>query len=322
VNSPSATSRPSVSARRHAPSPEGRESLGTILLAFGINLAIAVGKLGTALISGSSALLAESAHSFADAGNSVILLVADRRGARPSDRAHPLGHGREAYFWALLASVGVFLAGGALSVLEGIRALLRPEPIDSYVLAYVVLTVSLVLESISLWRAHRQLRDEAGDLSRDLLEHVSLTSDPVTRAVFFEDSAAVVGNVIAIAGLALHQITGSPIPDAIAAIVIGAGLAVVAYELAGRNHDFLVGEKAPEDFRNRIREVVAGHEGVEGVPELLTMFLGPRKVHVLGRVELADALSGPQVEALLRTIERDVRDASEVVTRVDLVPTG
>jgi cation diffusion facilitator family transporter len=301
---------------------EGHESLGTILVALGVNFAIAVGKLVTGLITGSSALLAEAAHSFADTGNSVILLVADRRGSRPADRAHPLGYGREAYFWALLASVGVFLTGGALSVVEGIRAWLRPEPVVSYLLAYAVLTISLVLESVSLWRAHRQLQKEAGTLSRDLLEHVSLTSDPVTRAVFFEDSAAVAGNVVAIAGVALHQITGSSTFDAVAAIVIGLGLAVVAYELAGRNHDFLVGEEAPEDFRDRIRDVVAEHDGVEGVPELLTMFLGPRKVHVLGRVELADALSEPQVEDLLRAIERDVRGTSDVVARVDLVPTG
>jgi cation diffusion facilitator family transporter len=306
----------------HTLGAQGRESLGTILIALGINLVIAVGKLFTALISGSSALLAESAHSFADTGNSVILLVADRRGARPPDGTHPLGHGREAYFWALLASVGVFLTGGALSVLEGVRGWLRPGPIDSYVLAYAVLTVSLLLESISLWRAHRQLREEAGNLSRDFLEHVELTSDPVTRAVFFEDSAAVAGNVIAIVGVALHQATGSAVPDAAAAIVIGVGLAVVAYELAGRNRDFLVGEEAPEDFRNRIRDVVASHDGVENVPELLTMFLGPRRVHVLGRVELADALSEPEVTSLLRTIERDVRDTSDVVARVDLVPTG
>lgn len=308
--------------RRRSREPDERESLSTILVALAINLVIALGKLVTALVSGSSALLAESAHSFADTGNSAILLVADRRGARPPDRTHPLGHGREAYFWALLASVGVFLAGGAVSVLEGVRGLIHASPIDSYLLAYSVLVVALVLECVSLWRAHAQLREEAGSLRRDLIEHISLTSDPVARAVFFEDAAAVLGDLVAIVGVALHQITGSHVPDAVCAIVIGVGLALVAYQLAGRNRDFLVGVEAPPEFRERIRDLVADHEGVQDVSELLATFVGPRRVHVIGRVDLDETLSEPEVERVLRRIEDDVKDASDVVARVDLVPTG
>ena len=300
----------------------GSESRTTVWVAIAANLGIALTKTAAAIITGSSALFAEAAHAFADTGNGVILLVAERRGSRPPDERHPLGHGADAYFWALLASLGVFLTGGVLSIMDGIDGLVNHPGVSSFPVAYIVLVVALVLESVSWWRVHRQLRDEARDLQRDVLDHVAATSDPVTRAVFAEDSAAVIGNIVALVGIALHQATGSSIPDAVAAIVIGIGLGVVAFVLAARNRAFLVGEQAPQALRDRLDQTLREIDGVDGVNELLVTFIGPRQVHVLADIDVRDDLSGGEVEELVRTGEDTLRASSDVVARVDLVTSG
>lgn len=298
------------------------ETTTTLVVAILANLAIALVKLLAAIITGSSAMFAEAAHAFADTGNGSILFLASRRGDRPADAEHPLGHGREAYFWALLASVGVFLTGGLLSIAEGVRGLMRSEDVHPYAIAYGVLVAALVLESVSLWRVHRQLRAEAVSLQRELLDHVSATSDPVTRAVFAEDVAAVVGNLVAIVGVALHQITGSPTPDGAAAIVIGMGLAIVAYVLAGRNRRFLVGEEAPQELKRRLSTRLVHVHGIEDVDELIVTFVGPRRVQVMARVGIDDRLNGGEVESMIRESERALADVSDAVQRVDIVARG
>jgi cation diffusion facilitator family transporter len=228
--------------RRLAPSGE---STTTVVIALLANLGIAIAKLVAALISGSSAMLAESFHALADTGNEVILFVAQRSSARPPDERHPLGHGRAAYFWALIAALGVFVTGALLSIRDGVLELLHPAETTSFLVAYIVLAISLVLESTSLARAYRQIRQEANELKRDFTEHFKLSSDPIARAVLAEDAAAVAGNLIAGTGIALRQLTGSGIPDGVAALLIGAVLAYVAYELARRNADFLIGRRPP-----------------------------------------------------------------------------
>src|SRR5215471_11967714 len=190
--------------------PGGSESLTTVLVAFVANVLIALAKSAAAVVTGSASLVAEAAHSWADAGNEIFLLVADRRSHRPSDPAHPFGHGREAYVWSLFAAVGLFVAGAAVSVTHGIQELIHPQPAERFLVGYVVLAVSFVLEGISFLQSVRQARSEAESLQRDLIEHVMVTSDPTLRAVFAEDSAALTGLVIAAAGLAAHQLTGSP----------------------------------------------------------------------------------------------------------------
>src|SRR5262249_13881649 len=155
----------------------------------------AIAKTVAATITGSASILAEAAHSWADTGNQVFLLVANRRSRRPPDDAHPLGHGREAYVWALLAAVGLFVAGAVLSVTHGVQETLRREPATDFVVGYVVLAVSFVLEGISFLRSVRQAKPAAQLLERDLIEEVLATSDPTLRAVFAEDAAALIGLV-------------------------------------------------------------------------------------------------------------------------------
>src|SRR6266478_1517749 len=201
--------------------PGGSESVTTVLVALGANVLIAVAKSAAAVVTGSASLVAEAAHSWADSGNEIFLMIANRRARRPPDRAHPLGHGREAYVWSLFAALGVFVAGGAVSVTRGIQELIHPQPAERFVVGYVVLAVSFVLEGISFLQSVRQARSEAQPLQRDVIEHVMATSDPTLRAVFAEDSAALTGLVIAAAGLGAHQLTGSAVPDAAGSILVG-----------------------------------------------------------------------------------------------------
>ncbi len=150
--------------RRRQPGAGGSESLVTVIVAFGANLLIAVAKSIAAAVTGSASLLAEAAHSWADAGNEVFLLVANRRSVRPADPQHPFGHGREAYVWSLFAALGLFVAGSAISVTHGVQELINPEPASNFLVGYVVLAVSFVLEGISFSQSIRQAKPEAASL--------------------------------------------------------------------------------------------------------------------------------------------------------------
>ena len=244
------------------PDPGGSESLITVLVAFGVNVLIAVAKSAAAVLTGSASMLAEAAHSWADAGNEVFLLIANRRSRRPPDPAHPFGHGREAYVWSLFAALGLFVAGAAVSITHGIQELITPEPASDFLVGYVVLAVSFVLEAHlvpAVGPAGQAARRES--MQRDLIEHVLATSDPTLRAVFAEDSAALVGLVIAAAGLGAHELTGSPVPDAIGSILVGVLLGVVAIVLINRNRRFLVGQEADPRVR---AATIAGPAGRAG----------------------------------------------------------
>ena len=304
------------------PRQGGGESATTVMVALAANLAIAVAKLAAAILSGSSAMLAEAFHAMADTGNELVLLLAQRHSQRPADQDHPLGHGRAAYFWALIAALGVFVTGALLSIRQGVLELMHPGESASFLVAYLVLTISLALESASLVRAYRQLREEASDLQREFAEHVRLSSDPIARAVFAEDAAAVAGNVIAAAGIGLRQLTGSCVPDAVAALLIGLILGYVALELARRNADFLIGRRGPASIEANIRRSVLAQPGVTGITELLVTFLGPRQLRVLTRVDIDDRLSGAEVKSLTAEIEDALIRSSPYIARVDVVPDG
>jgi cation diffusion facilitator family transporter len=266
-------------------------------------------------------MFAEAFHAFADSGNEVLLLIAQRRSGHPPDEQHPLGHGRAAYFWALIASLGVFAIGALLSVHQGIRDFVYPERTSSFRVAYVVLVVSFLLDGLSL-QARRQLMNEARSLMRTFLEHLEISSDPVARAVFAEDAAALVGNLIALTGVALHQLTGSSVPDGIAAIMIGLLLGFVAFRLAARNGDILIGGQASAVLRARIELVIAAQPGILAVTELLVTFIGPRQAWVVARVAIDQGLSGAGVQSLVRSVESILQHQSPFITRVDLVPHG
>jgi cation diffusion facilitator family transporter len=281
----------------------GSESVTTVLVAFGVNVLVAVAKSAAALITGSASLLAEAAHSWADAGNEIFLMIANRRSRRPADRAHPFGHGREAYVWSMFAALGLFVAGATVSVTHGIQELLRPEPAGHFAVGYIVLAVSFVLEAVSFLQSVRQARPEAQSMQRDLIEHVLATSDPTLRAVVAEDSAALAGLLIASASLAAHQLTGSPTPDAVGSIVIGLLLAVTALVLINRNRQFLIGQEADPRVRVAAIEALLDAPEVARVTYLRLEIVGPRMILVIGDVDLTGDDAESHLAVRLRALE-------------------
>jgi cation diffusion facilitator family transporter len=283
--------------------PAGSESLVTVVVAFAANLVIALAKTLAAAVTGSASLVAEAAHSWADTGNEVFLLIANRRSVRPADPQHPLGYGREAYVWSLFAALGLFVAGAAVSVTRGVQELISPEPADDYLIGYIVLAVSFLLEGVSFARSIRQAKPEAASMDRDLIQHVLVTSDPTLRAVFAEDAAALAGLVLAAGGLALHQLTGSATPDATGSILVGVLLGVVAVVLINRNRRFLVGQEADPRVRAATVQALMALPEVSRVTYLRLEVVGPRLVSVVGDVDLTGDDTESHVAVRLRALE-------------------
>jgi cation diffusion facilitator family transporter len=296
--------------------PGGSESGTTVLVALGANVLVAVAKSVAAIVTGSASILAEAAHSWADAGNEVFLLIAHRRSRRPPDLAHPFGHGREAYVWSLFAALGLFVAGAAVSVTRGVQELIRPEPAGHFAVGYVVLAVSFVLEGISFLQSIRQAKPEAESMQRDLIEHVLATSDPTLRAVFAEDAAALTGLLIAVVGLAAHQLTGSPIPDAAGSILIGVLLAITAIVLINLNRRFLIGQEADPRMRAATIQALLDAPEVARVTYLRLEIVGPRMVSVIGDVDLTADNAESHLAIRLRALEARISASPAVAGAV------
>jgi len=296
----------------------GGESTLTVLVAFGANFAIAIAKTAAAAVSGSASMLAEAAHSWADTGNEVFLMIANRRSARPPDPRRPLGYGREAYVWSLLAAVGLFVVGAAVSIWHGVSELIGGEQASGrdYLLAYAVLAISFVLEGISFLQAFRQLRGEAHRLERDLFTHALETSDPTVRGVFAEDAAALLGIVIATAGIAMHELTGAAAWDAIGSILVGVLLGVVAVLLIDRNRRFLTGEPGSADLREAAIARVQQLPDVATVRYLRLEFIGPRQLFLVASVDLTGDDAESSVARRLRRLEQEVETFPYVVDAV------
>lgn len=253
----------------------GSESTFTVVLAFAANLLIAIAKSVAAVITGSASMVAEAAHSWADAGNEVFLLFADRRSQRPRDARHPMGYGREAYIWSMFAAFGLFTAGAVVSIMHGVQGLFDPEPAGDFLIAYIVLAISFVLEGISFSQAFRQARKAAQVMQMRTLEHVANSSNPTLRAVFAEDAAALIGLLIAFLGILLHQLTGSPVPDAIGSIAVGLLLGVIAVVLIDRNRRFLVGQSVSAEVEELAVELLLRRAEIDRVSYIHLEFVAP-----------------------------------------------
>jgi cation diffusion facilitator family transporter len=296
-------------------------SLGTVLVAGTANLAIAAAKIVAGALTGSSAMLAEGAHSVADTVNQLFLLTALTRSKKPADVQHPFGYGMERYFWSLLAAVGIFVLGAGFSVYEGIHSLMHREPVEALVVAYVVLGFSFVFEGTSWLKAVLQLRREAGERQVGILEHLLTTPDPTVKTVAFEDTAAVLGIGLAAAGITLHAVTGSGVWDGIASILIGVLLIGVAVSLGSSSKRNLIGESVPERIRQGLTRVINESAGVDVVVELLTMRLGPDDVLVAARVDVDDGASGGDLERIADDVETRIKESYPEVRHVFLDPT-
>jgi cation diffusion facilitator family transporter len=290
------------------PAKKVNQSLLTVLVAFGANLLIAIAKTVAAVLTASASMLAEAAHSWADTGNEIFLLVADRRSDRGRDGSHPMGFGREAYVWSMIAAFGLFTAGAIVSIYHGIQELLHPEEATDFVVAYVVLGISFILEGVSFRQALVQARRTARDVRRGVLWFVFNTSNPTLRAVFAEDAAALIGILIAVGGIGLHQLTGSAVPDAVGSILVGVLLGVVAVVLIDRNRRFLVGEMVRPEVRAEVLRRLLGRPDVDRITYLHLEFVGPGRLYLVAAVDM----SGDDVEhdlaVRLRRVERELED--------------
>ena len=287
-------------------------SLLTVLVAFMANLLIAVAKSVAAAITSSASMLAEAAHSWADAGNEIFLLIADRRSDRGRDSGHPMGFGREAYVWSMFAAFGLFTAGAVVSIWHGIRQLMEPAEASNFFVAYIVLAIAFVLEGISFTQAMIQARRLAAVQDRSIPSFVLNTSNPTLRAVFAEDAAALIGITIAFAGIALHQITGSVMPDAVGSILVGVLLAVVAVFLIDRNRRFLVGEVVRPEVRQRVLRDLLERSDIDRITYLHLEYVGPGRLYLVASVDMAGDDVEHSLAVRLRQVERELEQQEHI----------
>jgi cation diffusion facilitator family transporter len=295
-------------------------SFGSVVTALAANTAIATAKGTAAALTGSPALLAETLHTLADAGNEVFLWVALRRSRRPPDATHPLGYGPERYYWALLAAVGTFVVGGTLSVWEGVNALIEPPALETFWVGVVVLVIALSLDSVSRAVARRQLRREAAERGVTIRQLLRESPDPTVVTVYLEDSVDVLGAALALVALVLHEATGSAVPDALATIVIGLMLGYVAVRLLSRNRQLLSNQAIPDRYMAQLRERLSATDGVDGVARLDAIYLGPGEVLVAADVRMDPALTGDDVAEALARIRDDAARDLPVIARLYLTP--
>jgi len=288
------------------------QSLLTVLIAFLANVLIAIAKSVAAVITSSASMVAEAAHSWADAGNEIFLLIADRRSERGRDSEHPMGFGREAYVWSMFAAFGLFTAGAVVSIWHGVQQLIEPEEASNFLVAYVVLGIAFVLEGVSFTQATLQARRMAAQLDRSVKDYILNTSNPTLRAVFAEDAAALIGITIATIGIALHQVTGSATPDAIGSILVGLLLAVVAVFLIDRNRRFLVGEEVRPEVRQDVLRKLLDRPDIDRITYLHLEFVGPGRLYLVASVDMAGDDVEHSLAVRLRQVERELEEHENI----------
>jgi cation diffusion facilitator family transporter len=297
------------------------ESTATVLVAGAANLGIAVAKAAGGLISGSSAMLSEAAHSFADTITEILLLTALKRSEKPADDSHPLGYGRERYIWSMFASVATFVGGAVFSVTDGVYTLVHGEKLGDPLISYLVLAVAFLLEGSSLLKGVRQARGQAERHDVAVMTFLKHTPDTAVKAVVMEDSAALIGLALAGAGLLGGQLTGSGVWDGIASLGIGALLAWVAFVLGQANATMLIGRSIPAHMEREVEQILLSLPDVEAVLDLVTIMEGPNDVLVAAKVDFRNEATAEAVEWTCEDAERRLRERFPAVGRVFLDPT-
>jgi cation diffusion facilitator family transporter len=281
------------------------------------NSAIAVLKFAVAALSGSAAMLAEGFHSTADSGNQLMLLIGLARAKRPADDKHPFGYGKELYFWAFVVAVSIFVVGAALSIYEGINKILHPEPVKSLLLPLIVLGLAMVFEAYPWWIAYTEAKKiKKGKGLYGYMDMAIRSKNPTVMVVLFEDTAALIGLMIAAVGITVAYTTRIAIFDAIASMVIGAVLLLLAVFLAWETKELLIGESAARRDREKIHQTICSMPEIRHCGRLLTMHLGPDDILVNIDVEFVDGLATDELEAAIDRIESRVKEAVPAVTRI------
>jgi cation diffusion facilitator family transporter len=282
------------------------------------NLLVAATKLLAALWTSSSAMMSEAVHSFVDCGNELLLLYGLRRAAQPADAHHPLGYGRELYFWSFIVALLIFALGAVISIYEGIDHVRHPEPISAPGVSYVVLALALVFESVSWVISLRQFRATKGALR--YFEAFRKSKDPASFMVLFEDSAAIVGLLIAVVGTFLAVRLHQPRFDGIASILIGLVLAFVSFLLTAESKSLLIGERADQGLSDSVLRIAGSQRAVTRANGVLTMQLAPDQIVAALSLDFEDALSAREVEEAVADIERKVCAAHPDVVALFVKP--
>ncbi|MDB4965739.1 MAG: putative transport protein [Myxococcales bacterium] len=304
------------------PESSGHGGMRVVVAALAVNTLIAIFKFIASYFSRSSAMLAEACHSLADTANQIFLLIGMRKSARPADREHPFGYGPETYFWAFMVALCIFSVGGGFSVHEGVEKILhRNDPgheIGDPRWAYIVLSVSVLLESYSFAVAMKEFRHiRAGRGVRRTLKE---TRDPTVMTVLFEDLAALFGLFVALAGIYLSRVTGNVVWDGIASIVVGLALGGVAFMLARDTKSLLIGQSVNDVDEAKIRAIVTANRDVVELVHLRTMHMAPEEVIAAIKVRFIGNLDTRTLEMRINEIEAALREAVPHLRRIYIEP--
>ncbi len=286
----------------------------TIVAAVLGNLAIAVTKFVAAAITGSSAMLSEAIHSLVDTGNGLLLLLGMRLSRRPPDEKHPFGYGSEVYFWTLIVGILIFGLGGGISAYEGILHLRHPPEISDPTANYIVIGIAVVFEGITWVFALRTFLHVKG--STAFWQEIRGSKDPTTFAVLFEDSAALLGLLIAFLGIYLGERWQIPRLDAVASILIGLLLAGVAAILIFETRGLLIGESADPKTIADIRKMALSDPGVDRIGRPLTLHFGPNEVLLNLDIQFQDSLSSDDIEAAVDRLEKQIREKHPEIKQI------
>lgn len=278
------------------------------------NFLISITKFVAAGITGSSAMLSEGIHSVVDTGNQVLLLNGLKKAQKPPDKYFPFGYGKEIYFWSFIVAILIFALGAGISIYQGIIHLLHPRPITTPYINYIVIGLAIIFESFAWYFAFKEFTKSKGKWS--YLTAVHRAKDPSVFVVLFEDSAALIGLVVAFLGIFLWQITGIVYFDGAASIVIGLILAGTATWLAYETKGLLIGESANESTILGIRQLASGYEYVEHVNEVLTLHMGPDFILVNISLDFMDEATADEIELTVEKLDEDIKSSYAEVKRV------
>ena len=278
------------------------------------NSMIAVTKFAAAIHTGSSAMMSEGIHSLVDTGNQVLLLYGIKRSNKPASPDFPFGHGKEIYFWSFVVAMLIFALGGTVSIYKGWQHLFHPTSISNFFINYAVLGFAIVFEGAALWVAFKEFNLSRG--SRSIIRAITRGKDPTLFVVVFEDTAALLGLLVAFGGLVAYQITGNPVYDALASIGIGVVLIFTALILALESKSLLIGESADPEVVSAIEELLDGHDSVSAVNEVATLHMGPEFIVVTVSIDVNDTLAGGQTERTVTRLTRQIKATDPRIQRV------
>jgi cation diffusion facilitator family transporter len=278
------------------------------------NCLIAISKVVAAVMTGSSAMLSEAVHSVADTGNEILLLYGLRRAKMPADNQFPFGHGKEIYFWSFVVAMVLFAGGAGLSMYKGIDHLVSPVPVKNPYVNYAVIGLAIVFEGISWYIALTEFGKSKG--AWGYIRAIHRGKDPSVFIVLMEDSAAIIGLVIAFLGIVISDITENPVYDAAGAVMIGLILAGTALLLASETKSLLIGESANKEVVQGIREIACSYKEIKHVNEVLTMHMGPDFILVNISVDFVDPISATDVEVTVAGLDTAIKQAYPHVKRI------